>query len=153
VKPGGFAFRAGLPAGSRSHRSRDFVDAPPGGLDGAYLAELAKFTVDDDALELREMDALARAPSALPEIEACRDYMRRKVITAEGARATRSTTTPRPGGATATPGASEFTAARALPERCVAVEDRSWRAHGPEKARPHIVRKTEDGFLERWKVS
>jgi hypothetical protein len=48
------------------------------------LAELAKFSIDDDALEVREMVRLKGEPSSLAEIEACRAYMWDKVAAAEG---------------------------------------------------------------------
>ena len=136
------------PAGKPFSRARDFADAPPGGIDGSYLAELAKFTVDDDALELREMDALARAPSALPEIEACREYMRRKVITAEGSARNAFDDDPATRWSDGYARRSEFTGSPA-PYR----SDASlWRIDlagltDLRKLALHIVRRTEDGFL------
>jgi len=142
------------PGGKPFSRSRDFVDAPPGGIDGSYLAELAKFTVDDDALEIREMDALSRAASALPEIEACRDYMRRKVITAEGSARNAFDGDPATRWSDGYSRRSEFTGSPA-PYR----SDASlWRIDlggltDLRKLALHIVRRTEDGFLEAVETS
>jgi hypothetical protein len=147
-------FPGRLPGGKPFTRSRDFADAPPGGIDGSYVAELAKFTVDDDALELREMNALARAPSALPEIEACRDYMRRKVITAEGSARNAFDDDPATRWSDGYARRSEFTGSPA-PYR----SDASlWRIDlgGLTDLRTlalHIVRRTEDGFLEAVETS
>jgi hypothetical protein len=83
-KPWPIAF-PGAPAAGRSFaRLADFRDDPAAAADGTRLAELAKFTIDDDALEVREMVRLKREPSGLPEIEACRAYMWDKVAAAEG---------------------------------------------------------------------
>jgi len=70
-------------AGPSFARLADFRDDPVAA-DGQRLAELAKFTIDDDALEIREMVRLKREPSGLAEIEACRNYMWDKVAAAEG---------------------------------------------------------------------
>jgi len=72
------------PAGPSFARLSDFRDDPAAAADGTRLAELAKFTIDDDALEIREMVRLKREPSSLAEIEACRAYMWDKVAAAEG---------------------------------------------------------------------
>ena len=58
----------------------EFVRVPSDAVDGMYLAELAKFTIDDNALEIREMEHLKKNPSCFPEVEACRSYMWNKVI-------------------------------------------------------------------------
>jgi hypothetical protein len=71
-------------AGPSFAKLADFRDDPALAADGTRLAELAKFTIDDDALETREMVRLRRAPSSLAEIEACRAYMWDKVAAAEG---------------------------------------------------------------------
>ncbi len=142
------------PGGTPFSRLRDFADAPPGGLDGSYLAEFAKFTVDDDALEIREMAVLARAPSALPEIEACRDYMRRQVITAEGSARNAFDDDPATRWSDGYARRSEFTGSPA-PYR----SDASlWRIDlggltDLRKLALHIVRRTEDGFLEAVETS
>ena len=58
---------------------------PPGRGRGPGWRSWPSSRIDDDALEIREMDpAEARAPSTLPEIEACRAYMWDKVVAAEG---------------------------------------------------------------------
>jgi len=57
-----------------------FEEIDAGSVDGVYLTELAKFRLDDDALEIREMRGLKRRPSRHPEVEACRAYMWDKVI-------------------------------------------------------------------------
>lgn len=72
------------PAGPAFARLSDFRDDPAAVEEGARLAELAKFSIDDDSLEIREMVRLKREPSRLPEIEACRDYMWDRVVAAEG---------------------------------------------------------------------
>lgn len=83
-KPWPIAF-PGTPAALPSFaRLADFRDDPAGAEEGQRLAELAKFSIDDDALEVREMVRLKREPSGLPEIEACRAYMWDKVAAAEG---------------------------------------------------------------------
>lgn len=73
--------------------------------EGVRLAELAKFTIDDEALESRELQELEKHRSKLPEIEACRDYMRAKLVEAEEPAATHLTGFPQRAGATATRGA------------------------------------------------
>jgi hypothetical protein len=135
-------------------RFKDLVDAPPGRIDGAYLAELAKFTVDDEALEMRELEALKNIPSVLPEIEACRDYMRRKVITAEGSAGNAFDDDPSTRWSDGYPTRSPFTGSPA-PYRS---ETSLWRIDlgAPTDLRKlelHIVRKTEDGFLQAVEVS
>jgi hypothetical protein len=76
---------AGLPVPTGEAPWRvTFPGRPAAGPSFARLAELAKFTIDDDALEIREMVRLKREPSSLAEIEACRDYMWDKVVAAEG---------------------------------------------------------------------
>ncbi|HOW84587.1 MAG TPA: hypothetical protein P5119_04445 [Candidatus Aminicenantes bacterium] len=83
-RPWRIAFPGTPPAGPSFARLGDFRDDPAAASDGARLAELAKFGIDDDALEIREMARLKREPSKLPEIEACRAYMWNKVAAAEG---------------------------------------------------------------------
>jgi hypothetical protein len=58
----------------------EFAKLPCEAVAGEYLAELAKFTIDDNALEIREMEHLKKNPSRFPEVEACRSYMWDKVI-------------------------------------------------------------------------
>jgi hypothetical protein len=88
VPAGSAPWRVAFPgtpaAGTAFSRRAEFTDDPAAAADGERLTELAKFTLDDDALEIREMEALKRSPSRLPEIEACRAYMWTKVIAAEG---------------------------------------------------------------------
>jgi hypothetical protein len=60
------------------------TDENPGASSGSLLPELAKFRIDDDALEMRELRTLKKKPSRWQEIEACRKYMWDKVIAAEG---------------------------------------------------------------------
>ncbi|MFC2158322.1 hypothetical protein ACFLT9_10845 [Acidobacteriota bacterium] len=55
-------------------------DSDPEDIDGTYLTERAKFSIDDDALEIREMLKLKENPSRYTEVEDCRDYMWEKVI-------------------------------------------------------------------------
>jgi len=75
----------GAAAGGPSFaRLADFRDDPAAAPGAQRLTELAKFTLDDDALEIREMVRLKQAPSKLAEIEACRAYMWDKVVAAEG---------------------------------------------------------------------
>jgi hypothetical protein len=141
-------------AGKPFSRLKDFTDAPPGRIDGSYLAELAKFTVDDDALEVREMDSLKRAPSFLPEIEACREYMWRKVITAEGSARNAFDDDPVTRWSDGYSKRSPFTGSPA-PYRS---DTSLWRIDlgGPADLRKlelQIVRKTEDGFLDAVEVS
>ncbi len=80
----GDALRVGFPGLRRDRtyfqRVGDFEEIAADAAEGAYLAELAKFRLDDDALEIREMKELKRRPSRHPEIEACRAYMWDKVI-------------------------------------------------------------------------
>jgi hypothetical protein len=83
-KPWPIVFPGAPAAGPSFARLADFGDDPAGGAEGQRLAELAKFTIDDDALEIREMIRLKREPSRLAEIEACRAYMWDKVAAAEG---------------------------------------------------------------------
>jgi hypothetical protein len=83
-KPWSIAFPGTPAAGPSFARLADFRDDPAAAADGIRLAELAKFTIDDDALEIREMIRLKREPSNLAEIEACRAYMWDKVAAAEG---------------------------------------------------------------------
>ena len=88
VPVGGAPWRVAFPGRPQGEEpfslGPDFRDDAASAADGERLAELAKFTLDDDALEIREMEALKREPSSLPEIEACRAYMRAKVVAAEG---------------------------------------------------------------------
>ena len=77
-------FPGSPPAGPSFARLADLRDDPAAAADGTRLAELAKFGIDDDALEIREMVRLKREPSNLAEIEACRAYMWDKVVAAEG---------------------------------------------------------------------
>ena len=141
-------------AGTPFSRLKDFTEAPPCGMDGAYLTELVKFSIDDDALEIRELVALKRAPSALPEIEACRDYMLRKVITAEGSARNAFDGDPATRWSDGYSRRSPFTGSPA-PYR----SDASlWRIDlgGPTDLRKldlHVVRRTEDGFLEAVETS
>jgi hypothetical protein len=145
----------GQPIGGKPFsRLKDFTDVPPGRIDGSYLAELAKFTVDDDALEVREMDSLKLAPSFLPEIEACREYMWRKVITAEGSARNAFDDDPVTRWSDGYSKRSPFTGSPA-PYRS---DTSLWRIDlgGPADLRRlelHIVRKTEDGFLEAVEAS
>ena len=88
VPTGGSSWRVAFP-GSPVHgrafaRLADFKDDPGAAAEGPRLAELAKFTIDDEALEMREMVRLQKEPSSLAEIEACRAYMWKKVVAAEG---------------------------------------------------------------------
>jgi hypothetical protein len=141
-------------AGEPFARLSDFADAPAGPTDGSYLAELAKFTVDDDALEVREMGSLKGAPSSLPEIEACREYMWRKVITAEGSVRNAFDDDPLTRWSDGYSKRSPFTGSPA-PYR----SDASlWRIDLGEptdlrRLELHVVRKTEDGSLEAVEVS
>jgi hypothetical protein len=82
--PWRITFPGTSPAGPSFAQLADFRDDPAAAADGTRLAELAKFTIDDDALEIREMVRLKREPSNLAEIEACRAYMWDKVAAAEG---------------------------------------------------------------------
>jgi hypothetical protein len=82
--PWRITFPGTSPAGPSFARLADFRDDPAAAADGTRLAELAKFGIDDDALEIREMVRLKREPSKLAEIEACRAYMWDKVAAAEG---------------------------------------------------------------------
>ena len=147
-KPWKISFPGRPAVGQPFSRLRDFVNAPPGRVDGAYLAEFAKFTVDDDALETREMDALARTPSILPEIEACRDYMRRKVIIAEGSARNAFDADPATRWSDGYSRRSPFTGSPA-PYRS---DDSLWRIDlgvltDVRKLVLDVVRRTEDGFL------
>lgn len=83
-KPWPISFPGAPAAGPSFARLADLRDDPAGAADGQRLAELAKFGIDDDALEVREMVRLKREPSSLAEIEACRAYMWDKVAAAEG---------------------------------------------------------------------
>ncbi len=83
-KPWPISFPGAAAAGPSFARLADFRDDPAGAAEGQRLAELAKFSIDDDALEIREMVRLKREPSSLAEIEACRAYMWDKVAAAEG---------------------------------------------------------------------
>jgi hypothetical protein len=83
-KPWPISFPGPAAAGPSFARLADFRDDPAGAAEGQRLAELAKFSIDDDALEIREMVRLKREPSDMPEIEACRAYMWDKVAAAEG---------------------------------------------------------------------
>jgi len=75
----------GAPAiGPSFARLTYFRDDSAAAADAQRLTELAKFTLDDDALEIREMVRLKREPSNLAEIEACRAYMWDKVVAVEG---------------------------------------------------------------------
>ena len=135
-------------------RFKDLVDAPSGRIDGAYLAELAKFTVDDEALEMRELQALKSAPSALPEIEACRAYMEKKVITAEGRARNAFDDDPSTRWSDGYPTRSPFTGSPA-PYRS---DTSLWRidlgaSTDLRKLVLQIVRRTEAGFLEAVEVS
>ncbi len=140
----------GQPLGGKPFsRLKDFTEVPPGRIDGSYLAELAKFTVDDDALEVREMDSLKLAPSSLPEIEACREYMERKVIAAEGSARNAFDDDPITRWSDGYSKRSPFTGSPA-PYRS---DTSMWRIDlgglaDLRKLELHIVRKTEDGFLE-----
>lgn len=51
---------------------------------GNLLSELARFSIDDEALEAKVLAELREHPSKFPEIEACRDYMQAKIVEAEG---------------------------------------------------------------------
>jgi len=88
VPPAGKALKIGFPGKKLAEPFfsdlGDCRDVAPGEADGTYLAELAKFSIDDDSLEIRELEELKRNPSALPEIEACRAYMWRNVVETEG---------------------------------------------------------------------
>jgi hypothetical protein len=83
-KPWPISFPGAAAAGPSFARLADFRDDPAAAVEGQRLAELAKFGIDDDALEVREMVRLKREPSKWSEIEACRAYMWDKVVAAEG---------------------------------------------------------------------
>ncbi len=83
-KPWSITFPGTPTAGPSFARLADLRDDPAAAADGIRLAELAKFGIDDDALEIREMVRLKREPSKWAEIEACRAYMWDKVVAAEG---------------------------------------------------------------------
>jgi hypothetical protein len=83
-KPWPVAFPGTPAAGPSFARLADLRDDPAAAADGIHLAELAKFGIDDDALEIRGMVRLKREPSKWAEIEACRAYMWDKVAAAEG---------------------------------------------------------------------
>ena len=83
-KPWPITFPGTPAAGPSFARLADLRDDPAAAADGQRLAELAKFGIDDDALEIREMVRLKREPSKWAEIEACRAYMWDKVVAAEG---------------------------------------------------------------------
>jgi hypothetical protein len=78
------AFPGPPAAGPPFARLADLKDDPAAAVEGQRLAELAKFGIDDDALEVREMVRLKREPSKWSEIEACRAYMWDRVVAAEG---------------------------------------------------------------------
>lgn len=84
AKPWPVSFPGAAAAGPSFARLADLRDDPAAVPEGQRLAELAKFGIDDDALEVREMVRLKREPSRLAEIEACRAYMWDKVAAAEG---------------------------------------------------------------------
>ncbi len=83
-KPWPVTFPGAPAAGPSFARLADLRDDAGAAADGRRLTELAKFSLDDDALEIREMARLKREPSSLAEIEACRAYMWDKVVAAEG---------------------------------------------------------------------
>ncbi len=57
-----------------------FREIDPLQADGAFMGEFAKFTLNDDALEVREMLELKKTPSVYKEVEDCRKYIWDKLI-------------------------------------------------------------------------
>jgi hypothetical protein len=121
---------------------------------GAFLTESAKFAIDDDALEIREMDALKKNPSLLPEIEACRSYIWEKVVAAEGDDRNAFDGNPSTRWSDGYPKRSPFTGSPA-PYRS---DTSLWRIDlGSEtdltRLELHVVRRTEAAFLDAVETS
>jgi hypothetical protein len=126
----------------------------PGASSGYLLPELAKFRIDDDALEMRELRSLKKRPSRWPEIEACREYMWNKVIAAEGSHRNAFDGDPGTRWSDGYPRRSPFTGSPA-PYRS---DDSLWRIDmGKEielkRLELDIVRKTETAFIEAVELS
>ncbi len=141
-------------AGPSFARLADFVDEPALAAEGRRLAELAKFRIDDDALEIREMVRLKREPSTLAEIEACRAYMWDKVAAAEGTFRNAFDGDPGTRWSDGFPRRSPFTGSPA-PYRS---ETSLWRIDLGEPTdlamlELHIVRRTDAAFLEAVETS
>ena len=121
--------------------------------EGIRLAESAKFMIDDESLESRELQELDKHRSKLPEIEACRDYMRAKIVEAEG------TCRNAFDGSSATrwsdgyPRRSLFPRPVSVPQRVLAV---AHRLRGPTplaRLELHVVRRTDAAFLDSAEIS
>ncbi|MCK7478393.1 MAG: hypothetical protein M0C28_14065 [Candidatus Moduliflexus flocculans] len=153
-KPWPITFPGAPTAGPSFARLADFRDDPAAAADGLRLAELAKFGIDDDALEIREMVRLKRAPSNLAEIEACRAYMWDKVVAAEGTFRNAFDGDPGTRWSDGFPRRSPFTGSPAAYRS----ETSLWRI---DLGRPtdlatlelHVVRRTDAAFLEAVETS
>jgi len=147
-------FPGRLPEGKLFSRRADFQEDSTGLSEGAFLAETAKFAVDDDALEIRVMEALRREPSRLSEIEACRSYMWKKVVIAEGSDGNAFDGDPLTRWGDGYPKRSAFTGSPA-PYRS---ETSLWRIDLGESAdlaklELQVVRRTEAAFLDAVETS
>jgi hypothetical protein len=153
-KPWTISFPGTAADGPSFARLADFRDDPAGAAEGQRLAELAKFSIDDDALEIREMVRLKSEPSMLPEIEACRAYMWDKVAAAEGTFRNAFDGEPRTRWSDGFPRRSPFTGSPAAYRS----ETSLWRI---DLARPtdlatlelRVVRRTDAAFLEAVETS
>jgi len=153
-KPWPITFPGTPTAGPSFARLADLRDDRAAAADGTRLAELAKFAIDDDALEIREMVRLKREPSKWAEIEACRAYMWDKVVAAEGTFLSAFDGDPGTRWSDGFPRRSPFTGSPAAYRS----ETSLWRI---DLGRPtdlaklelHIVRRTDTAFLEAVETS
>jgi len=130
------------------------TDENPGTPSGSLLPELAKFRIDDDALEMRELKTLKERPSRWPEVEACREYMWDKIIAAEGSHGNAFDGDPETRWSDGYPRRSPFTGSPP-PYRS---DDSLWRIDMGEKVglkrlELDIVRRTQDAFIEAVELS
>jgi len=158
VKAGEKPWRVGFPGRPPEEKlfsqGTEFQDDYAGLSEGAFLTETAKFAIDDDALEIRVMEALKMTPSALPEIEACRSYMWKKVVIAEGSDGNAFDGDPYTRWSDGYPKRSPFTGSPA-PYRS---ETSLWRIDLGEstdlaKLELKVVRRTEAAFLDAVETS
>jgi len=130
------------------------TDQNPGASSGSLLPELAKFRIDDDALEMRVLRTLKKSPSRWPEVEACREYMWNKVIAAEGSHRNAFDGDPETRWSDGYPRRSPFTGSPS-PYRS---DDSLWRIDMGEKIELKrleldVVRNTQTAFIEAVELS
>jgi hypothetical protein len=130
------------------------ADENPKASNASLLPELAKFKIDDDALEMRELRNLKERPSRWPEVEVCREYMWDKVIAAEGSHRNAFDGDPKTRWSDGYPQRSPFTGSP-VPYRS---DNSLWRIDMGQnielkRLELDIVRKTDSAFIEAVELS